>query len=152
MSADLATVAAARQVLAHLGVTLADLESDAGVLVSLPTVAEYLPRVIAAAGPGARRTYGTYWERMAAAWGDWPLNRVAASDIEAMKQEMIATARSRRNSRNGRHAGEHVIAAARAFYLAAMVRCRARDTSRWECTPSRSSSASCRGLSKSTGP
>ncbi|NLU81052.1 site-specific integrase [Micromonospora sp. HNM0581] len=120
MSADPATVAAARHVLAHLGVTLADLESDAGVPVSLPTVAEYLPRVIAAAGPGARRTYGTYWERMAAAWGDWPLNRVTASDIEAMKQEMIATARSRRNSRNGRHAGEHVIAAARAFYSRAV--------------------------------
>ena len=34
----------------------------------LPTVAEYLPQVIAAAGPGARRTYGTYWRRMATAW------------------------------------------------------------------------------------
>lgn len=50
MSADPATVAAARQVLAHLGVTLADLQSNAGM--SLPTVAEYLPRVLAAAGPG----------------------------------------------------------------------------------------------------
>lgn len=29
---------------------------------------------------------------------------------------MVATARSRRNSRHGRHAGEHVIAAARAIY------------------------------------
>ncbi|GIJ12280.1 hypothetical protein Van01_54940 [Micromonospora andamanensis] len=36
--------------------------------------------------------------------------------------------------------------------MAAVVRCRARDTSRWECTPSRSSNAICRGLSKSTGP
>ncbi|MEU3457251.1 site-specific integrase [Micromonospora sp. NPDC006766] len=120
MSADPATVAAARQVLAHLGVTLADLQSSAGMSLSLPTVAEYLPRVLAAAGPGARRTYGTYWERMAAAWGDWPLNHVAASDIEAMKQQRIARARSRRNSRNGRHAGEHVIAAARAFYSRAV--------------------------------
>ncbi|MFG3423753.1 tyrosine-type recombinase/integrase [Micromonospora sp. NPDC048063] len=120
MSADPATVAAARHVLAHLGVTVADLESDADVLISVPTIAEYLPRVNAAAGPGARRTYGTYWERMAAAWGDRPLDRVAASDVEAMKQQMIATARSRRNSRNGRHAGEHVIAAARAFYSRAV--------------------------------
>ncbi|MCP3785272.1 hypothetical protein NLX85_18055 [Micromonospora sp. A3M-1-15] len=68
MSADPATVAAARQVLAHLGVTVADLESDAGLVVSVPAVAEYLPRVVAAAGPGAKRTYGTYWERMAATW------------------------------------------------------------------------------------
>ncbi|MCW3842125.1 site-specific integrase [Micromonospora yasonensis] len=57
---------------------------------------------------------------MAAAWGDRPVDAVAASDVEAMKQEMIATARSRRNSRNGRHAGEHVIAAARAFYSRAV--------------------------------
>ncbi|WP_435124033.1 tyrosine-type recombinase/integrase [Micromonospora tulbaghiae] len=120
MSADPATVAAARQVLAHLGITLADLQSHPIGAAPLPTVAEYLPRVIAAAGPGARRTYGTYWERMAAAWGDRPVDTVAASDVEAMKQEMIATARSRRNSRNGRHAGEHVIAAARAFYSRAV--------------------------------
>jgi len=39
-----------------------------------------------------------------------------ASDIEAMQRQMAATARSRRNSRTGRHAGEHVIAAARAIY------------------------------------
>lgn len=120
MSADPTAVATALQVLAHLGVTLTDLQSDTGAPAALPTVAEYLPRVVAAAGPGARRTYGTYWERMATAWRDWPLNRVAASDIEAMKQETVATARSRRNSRNGRHAGEHVIAAARAFYSRAV--------------------------------
>ncbi|WP_232533721.1 site-specific integrase [Plantactinospora sp. KBS50] len=114
MSADPARVAAARQMLAHLGVTLADLQAEPGP--GLPTLAEYLPQVIAAAGPGAHRTYGTYWRRMAAAWGDRPLDAVAASDIEAMQREIAATARSRRNSRNGRHAGEHVIAAARAIY------------------------------------
>ncbi|PWU55518.1 integrase [Micromonospora globispora] len=112
--ADPAHVAAARQLLAHLGVTLADLQSHSGP--SLPTLAEYLPQVIAAAGPGARRTYGTYWNRMAAAWGERPLDAIAASDIEAMQRQIAATARSRRNSRSGRHAGEHVIAAARAIY------------------------------------
>ncbi|NJP35381.1 site-specific integrase [Micromonospora thermarum] len=88
--------------------------------MTVPTVAEYLPRVIAAAGPGARRTYGTYWERMATVWGDRRLDAVAASDVEAMKQQMTATARSRRNNRNGRHAGEHVVAA-RALYSRAIV-------------------------------
>jgi integrase len=44
------------------------------------------------------------------------LDAIAASDIEAMQRQMAATARSRRNSRSGRHAGEHVIAAARAIY------------------------------------
>ena len=114
MSADPARVAAVRQLLAHLGVTLADLQAEPGP--NLPTLAEYLPHVIAAAGPGARRTYGTYWNRIAAAWGDRPLDAVAASDIEAMQRQIAATARSRRNSRSGRHSGEHVIAAARAIY------------------------------------
>ncbi|MEW2475456.1 site-specific integrase [Micromonospora gifhornensis] len=114
MSADPARVATARQLLAHLGVTLADLQAEPGP--GLPTLAEYLPQVVAAAGPGTRRTYGTYWQRMAAVWGDRPLDAVAASDIEALQRQAAATARSRRNSRSGRHAGELVIAAARAIY------------------------------------
>ncbi len=43
VTADPARVAAARQLLAHLGVTLADLQVDPGP--NLPTLAEYLPRV-----------------------------------------------------------------------------------------------------------
>ena len=70
----------------------------------------------AAAGPGANRTYSSYWIRMAEAWGTQPLDQIAASDTEAMQHRMTATGRSRRNSRHGRHAGEHVIAAARAIY------------------------------------
>jgi hypothetical protein len=53
---------------------------------------------------------------MAEAWGERALDTVAASDIEAMQRQAAATARSRRNSRSCRHAGEHVIAAARAIY------------------------------------
>ncbi|GIH16028.1 integrase [Rugosimonospora africana] len=114
MPADPDRVAAARQLLSHLGVTLADLQAEPGP--ALPTLGEYLPRVVAAAGIGSRRTYGTYWNRMAGAWGAWTLDAIAASDIEAMQRQTAASARSRRNSRSGRHAGEHVIAAARAIY------------------------------------
>jgi integrase len=116
MSADSARIATARQVLAQLGVTLADLQRLDPPASGVPTLADYLPRVIAAAGPGANRTYGSYWIRMAAAWGTRPLDEISASDIEAMQHDTAATARSRRNSRHGRHAGEHVIAAARAIY------------------------------------
>jgi integrase len=112
--ADPDRIAEARRVLAELGVSLADLQADSDS--PIPTLGAYLPKVAAAAGPGARRTYGTYWDRMAAAWGSQRLNELAASDIEAMQHQMAATARSRRNSRSGRHAGEHVIAAARAIY------------------------------------
>jgi len=116
MPADLARIAIARDLLAQLGVTLADLH-DAGTPAStVPTLADYLPCVIASTGPGANRTYGSYWIRMAAAWGTRPLDQISASDIQAMQHRMATTARSRGNSRHGRHAGEHVITAARAIY------------------------------------
>ncbi|APU21381.1 tyrosine-type recombinase/integrase [Actinoalloteichus sp. GBA129-24] len=105
----------ARQALANLGLTVADL-LDTEHVDQTPTLGEYLPTVIDAAGPGANRTYGTYWARMATLWGDRRLNELRASDIEGMKNVAAASARSRRSHRHGRHAGEHVVAAARAIY------------------------------------
>ncbi|MGC4834845.1 tyrosine-type recombinase/integrase [Micromonospora vinacea] len=107
-------VATARALLEHLGLTAADLTDSNRPAV--PTVAEYLPVVIAAAGPATRRTYGSFWRRMAAALGDLRIDAVRASDLEALMRQAVAGARPRRNSRNGRYAGEHLIAAARAFY------------------------------------
>lgn len=111
--------AVARLLLDQLGLTPAELLSDDEV-VAMPTFGEYLPRVVAATGTGARRAYGSYWNRMAAVWGTWRLTAIAASDIEALQREVAASARSRRNSRSGRYAGEHVIAAARAFFKRAI--------------------------------
>lgn len=115
---DPGRVAIARQMLAQIGVTVADLVW--GERPWVPTIGEYLPRVAAAAGPGARRTYGSYWARMTAAWGSRRLDEVAATDIEALQREIAGTAVARRNGRGGRHAGEHVIAAARAVYKRAI--------------------------------
>ncbi|MET8282799.1 site-specific integrase [Micromonospora sp. NPDC005174] len=114
MTTDPDRVATARALLKHLGVTAADLTDSNRPAV--PTVAEYLPAVVAAASPATRRTYGSSWRRMAAAYGDRRIDAVRASDIEALMRQAAASARPRRNSRHGRHAGEHLIAAARAFY------------------------------------
>ena len=120
MTVDLQTVAAARQLLDQLGITVADLTTPDPQTTcgrsDVPNVSEYVLRAKAAAGPGARRTYGTYWDRMTTLWGDRPLTELAATDIEHLKHECAATARSRRSSRHGRHAGEHAVAAARALY------------------------------------
>jgi hypothetical protein len=118
MSADPDRIVAAQTMLAELGVTLADLHRAQRPRV--PTMAEYVPQVTAAAGPGTRRTYATYWRRMATAWGTRPLDTITASDVEALQRQAAATARSRRNSRHGRHAGELAIAAARAVYVRAI--------------------------------
>jgi hypothetical protein len=45
-----------------------------------------------------------------------PGARIAASDIAALQRQLTATARYRRTTRGGRHAGEHVVAAARAVF------------------------------------
>lgn len=118
--ADPGHIAQARQALVQLGVTIAELQAAEPAPALMPTLAEYLPHVIAAAGPGARRTYGNYWNRMILLWGDRRLDTIAATDIEALQREAAATAVSRRNGRGGRHAGEHVIAAARAFFVRAI--------------------------------
>jgi hypothetical protein len=60
--------------------------------LAVPTLAEYLPRVRAAASPGTCRTYSTYWDRMTAVWGDWRLNDIAASDIEALHRTCTTAA------------------------------------------------------------
>jgi integrase len=116
MTADPDRLAAAWHALADLGVTVADLQVDVHRQSAVPTVAAYMPQVVAAAGPGARRTYGPYWTRMIAAFGDRPLDRVSASDIEALQRSAATSAVPRRNGRDGRYAGELVIAAARAVY------------------------------------
>ena len=113
MAVDQNRLDTAWRILAELGVSLADLRDDLRTRPAMSTVAEYLPRVAAAAGPGARRTYGSYWARMAVVWGDRPLDQIAATDVEALRFEAAGSARSRCNSRSSRHAGEHVVAAAR---------------------------------------
>ncbi|MEV0561456.1 site-specific integrase [Dactylosporangium sp. NPDC050588] len=76
--------------------------------------------MLAAAGPGALRAYRSYWQRMTTAWGNLTIDTVSASDIQALQRRVVAGARARRNSRGGRHAGELLIAAARAFYNVAI--------------------------------
>lgn len=120
MTRDPDRIARARQALTELGVTVADLQSPAPEKRPIPTLAAYLPHVRAAAGPGASRTYSSYWDRMATEWGERPLDQITASDIAAMHHTAAASTIKRRNARAGRHAGEHVIAAARAIYVRAI--------------------------------
>ncbi|HEY0500372.1 MAG TPA: site-specific integrase, partial [Kutzneria sp.] len=85
-----ATVAAAQLLLRELGVTPDQLD---WIPVDAPTIADYLPHVIAAAGPGAQRTYGTYWNRILTACGSRRLDEVRTSDIEALMRTAVATRR-----------------------------------------------------------
>jgi len=66
MTTQLDRHTAAHQPLVELGVTVTE-PQDNQHSHHMPTLGESLPTVIAAAGPGANRTYGTYWARMATA-------------------------------------------------------------------------------------
>jgi hypothetical protein len=70
----------------------------------------------AAAGPGGREaTHGSNGREWPPRWASG-LDKIAATDVEAMRHEASRSALSRRNSRSGRHAAEYVIAAARAMF------------------------------------
>lgn len=69
--------------------TITDLQ-DGEHVDRTPTLGEYLPTVIQAAGPGANRTYSTYWARMATVRGDRRLDELRASDIEGLKNTAAA--------------------------------------------------------------
>ena len=109
MPADRERLDAAWTALAELGITLADLQRDARP--PMPTCTGYLPQVLAAAGPGTLRAYRSYWQRMTTAWGVLAID--TASDIQALRRDVVASARARRNIRGSRHAGELLITAAR---------------------------------------
>jgi integrase len=114
---DPATVRAASLLLQQLGVTVEDL---LWTPVAVPTIADYLPNVVAAAGPGARATYSTYWNHLRTALGDRQLDQVSASDIEGLMRQAAAHRVKRRNGQDGVCAAEHLLAAMRAIYTRAI--------------------------------
>jgi integrase/recombinase XerC len=112
---------AARVMLAQMGISAVDLlQAAGGTRRPVPTFAEYVPIVYSAVPPGSRRMYGTYWNKAVAKWGDRRLDDIAPTDIEALARETQATALRRRNSRGGRSATEHQIAALRCLYKRAV--------------------------------
>jgi hypothetical protein len=62
-------IAAARLLLANMGIDPADLLRDPAGPSEIPTFADYIPRVSQAVSAGTRCVYGTYWNRVVEAWG-----------------------------------------------------------------------------------
>ncbi|QUQ64611.1 tyrosine-type recombinase/integrase [Kutzneria sp. CA-103260] len=112
-----ATIAAAQLLLRELGVTPDQLD---WIPVEAPTIADYLPQVISAAGPGAQRTYGSYWNRILTTCGERHLDEIHTSDIEALMRHAVATRRHRRSDRGGTSSSEHMLRAFRAIYTLAV--------------------------------
>src|SRR6185312_12658333 len=81
-----------------------------------PTFAEYIPVVAALVSDGCRKAYGSYWNRVTGQWGSRRIDEPTPSEIRQLVQHDRANVVPRRNSRGGRSAAEHLIAALRCLY------------------------------------
>ena len=109
-------IEAARLLLEKMGINPADLMRASSDSPSIPTFADYIPRVSGAVSSGTRRVYGSYWNRVVQAWGPRPITDATASEISQLAEQVKATVVQRRNARGGRGAAEHLIAALRCMY------------------------------------
>lgn len=110
-----AEIEAARLLLARMGVSAEDL-FRAAPSRSVPTFAEYVPIVEATVTDNTRRTYGPYWNRIVDRWGRRRLDEPSPSELDQLVRETGQRAIVRRNAREGRGAGEHMVAALRCVY------------------------------------
>jgi integrase/recombinase XerC len=106
---------AARLLLDTLGVNTNDLLQSPSEQ-PIPTIAEYVPIVAAAVPAGTRTAYLPYWRRAATYWPHQRLDQITPTDIGTFAEHTRTHALTRRNSRDGRSAAEHAIAALRCLY------------------------------------
>src|SRR6516164_1479019 len=111
-----AVVDAALLVLERMGLTPADLLAAPAARPPAPSFAEYIPVVSALVTDGCRRAYGSYWNRVVERWGSRRIDEPTPSEIRQLVQHIRANVVPRRNSRGGRSAAEHLIAALRCMY------------------------------------
>ncbi|KFZ80858.1 integrase [Amycolatopsis sp. MJM2582] len=112
----------ARLLLDRLGVDPAELltttatEDGQSRRRPMPTIREWIPVVAALLSRSTAASYGSYWAKAEAVWGDRPMDTITATEIKAQSEIARATAVVRRNSRGGRNAAENFIAAVRCLY------------------------------------
>jgi integrase len=109
-------VAAARLLLARLGVTPEQLLSGELSARAVPSFRDYVADVSTAAPAGTRRAYETYWRRIVEAWGERRLDEITPLEINRLAEQTKDRVTLRRNARDGRSAIEHLIAALRCLY------------------------------------
>lgn len=113
-SADLE---AARLLLARMGITPEQLiATQPTKSKDMPTFREYVERVAEAVPIGTRHAYGSYWRRIVDAWGDHRIDEPTPLEIRQLCENLKTHVITRKNSRSGRCATEHLISALRCLY------------------------------------
>src|SRR6266576_12763 len=103
-----------------MGLSPADLAAVPRGRATVPTFAEYVPVVSAAVSAGARRAYGSYWNRVVEQWGERRLDEPTPTEIRQLMAYVKTHVVQRRNARGGRSAQEHLVAALRCLYKRAV--------------------------------
>src|SRR5689334_21766152 len=103
-----------------MGLSPADLTAVPQAGKPVPTFAEYVPVVSAAVNVGARRAYGSYWNRIVEHWGERRLDEPTPSEIRQLMVYVKSHVVARSNARGGRSAQEHLVAALRCLYRQAV--------------------------------
>ena len=107
---------AAALLLARLGVTPEQLLAAAPGRTDIPTFREYIDQLSTAVPASTRRAYATYWRRIVDDWGDRRINEPTPTEIQRLCESQRVHVVMRRNTRGGRSATEHLIAALRCLY------------------------------------
>lgn len=115
MAGDFDKAELVRRLLSELGVTLSDLSARA-----VPTVAEYMPQVRAAASNWQLKAYQAHWRRAEVNLADRRLDQVTVTDVLILQRQGTREAKLRSNTRGGRYAGESAVRAMRTFFRMAI--------------------------------
>lgn len=110
-------IRAVRLLLARMGITPEQLlKKEHAANAYMPTFREYIGQVSNAVSIGTRRAYQTYWRRIVEEWGDRRLDEPTPLEIKHLCENIKGQVITRKNSRGGRSATEHLIAAFRCIY------------------------------------
>jgi integrase/recombinase XerC len=109
-------IAAARLLLARIGVTPEQLLAISPEQADVPTFREYIEQLADAVPASTRRAYATYWRRIVDEWGDRRINEPTSLEIQRLCENQKTQVIARKNSRGGRSATEHLISALRCLY------------------------------------
>ena len=82
----------------------------------VPTFREYIGVLRKALPQTTLHSYDTYWRVIETAWGDRYLDEPTATEIDELVKQQRSRAVTRRNSRGGRSAAQHMVAAFRSIY------------------------------------
>jgi integrase len=82
----------------------------------MPTFREYVERIAEAVPIDTRRAYDTYWRRIVDAWGNRRIDEPTPLEIGRLCETLKGHVITRKNSRGGRSATEHLISALRCLY------------------------------------